>query len=152
MSLFDKFSGWQSKFFLWVGLPVIAAIGFTFGLSDLVPSWQANAGGGTEGTFTAVREDCGRRSCTWYGNWVAAEGGEQRTDVILYDEPDGMTVGQQVAARDTGARNGVFSNEGGYTWLLVTAFVVGGVAAAVFWILALVRAIRRRRTPVPADA
>jgi len=141
---------WRSAFVFWVGLPVIAVAGFTFGIFDLVPAWQAKAGSGVEGTFTAVREDCGRRSCDWRGDWVATDGSARRTDVILYDEPDGLTVGQQVAARDTGARNGVFSDEGGYTWLIMTALVVAGVVAAVVWILALVRVIRRRRTPGPA--
>jgi hypothetical protein len=149
VTIFEKISRWRRAFFVWVGLPVIAAIGFSFGMFDLVPAWQAKAGKGTEGTFTAVREDCGGRSCTWYGDFVAADGGKRRTDVILYDEPDGMVVGQQVAARDTGARNGVFAADGGYTWLIITGLVVGGLVAAVAWVLILIRAIRRRRAPAP---
>lgn len=145
----DRFSRWRQAFFVWIGLPVIALIGLVVGMSDLVPAWQAKVGNGTEGTFTAVREDCNRRSCTWYGDFVTADGGARRTDVILYDEPDGIAVGQQVAARDTGARNGVFSTEGGYTYLIITGFVAGGLAAAVGWVLILVRTIRRRLRPRP---
>jgi tetrahydromethanopterin S-methyltransferase subunit B len=69
--------------------------------------------------------------------------------VILYDEPDGLAKGNAVPARDTGARNGVFSSEGGLTWLLMTGFVLGAVIAAVAWIVIIVRALTRRRTAAP---
>ncbi|HEU4348133.1 MAG TPA: hypothetical protein VFR35_10125 [Actinoplanes sp.] len=144
----SKVNGWRTKVFVWIGLPVIAVAGLLFGAFDLLPAWDAKAGNGTPGTFTAVREDCGRRNCTWHGDF-ATESGGQRTDVILYDEPDGLAVGDAVPARDTGARNGVFSTEGGYTWLVVTGFVLAGAVAAVAWVLILVRALKRRRAPVP---
>lgn len=145
MSNLNKIRGWRSKILIWIGLPVIAVMGLTFGSFDLVPAWQAKAGNGTPGTFTAVREECSRRNCTWHGDFAPDGGGNARTDVILYDEPDALSKGQTVPARDTGARNGVFSTTGGSTWLLVTGFVLGGAIAAVAWVVLLVRAISRRR-------
>ncbi len=131
--------------FVWVGLPVIAALGLLAGATDLAPAWQAKNGGGTPGTFTAVREECGRRNCEWRGTFVATEGGARRTGVLLYDAPDGLAPGATAPARDTGARKGVFSTTGGSTYLLVTGFTLAGVAALVAWVVIIVRAIRRRR-------
>lgn len=152
MAIFNKISEWRMKVFVWIGLPAIAIAGLMFGAFDLVPAWQAKAGNGTAGTFTAVREECGRRNCTWYGDFTASEGGARRTDVVLYDEPDGLAVGHDVPARDTGARNGVFSTAGGSTWLLVTGFVLAGVLSAAAWVVIVVRSISRRRAPAAADA
>jgi hypothetical protein len=140
-----KLGDWRLKFFLWVGLPVIAAIGLLFGTADLAPAWQAKSGTGVAGTFTADREDCGRRSCSFYGTWVSADGNKTRTDVILYDEPGSLRVGGKTEALDSGARNGVFATGGGSTYLLVTGFTVAGVAAAVGWVIFLLRTFRRRK-------
>lgn len=140
----DKISGWQTKVFVWFGLPVIAAIGLMMGATDLAPSWQAKNGGGTAGTFTALDEECSRRNCEWRGEFVA-EGGAKRTDVLLYDAPDGLTQGATAPARDTGARKGVFSTTGGSTWLLATGLTVAGVLALVAWVVIIVRTVRRRR-------
>jgi hypothetical protein len=146
----EKINGWRTKVFVWIGLPAIAVAALFFGAFDLGPAWQAKAGDGTPGTFTVVREDCGRRNCTWYGDFAATEGGGQRTDVILYDDPDGLAVGDAVPVRDTGARNGVFAAAGGSTWLLMTGFVLAGVIAAVAWVVIVVRTVRRRRALAPA--
>jgi hypothetical protein len=148
----SKISDWRMKFFLWIGLPVIAAMGLLFGAVDLVPAWQAHGGGGTPGTFTAEREECSRRSCSFYGSWVAADGSAGRDDVILYDEPDSLATGRTTAALDTGARKGVFATAGGSTYLLVTGFLVGGLAALVAWVFVLRNAWRRRRVPATAAA
>jgi hypothetical protein len=145
MSILTQLGNFRVKFFLWIGLPVIAAMGIWAGATDLGPAWTAKSGGGDKGTFTAAYEKCGRRSCSFYGTWKAAEGGAVRSDVILYDEPDSMKPGDSVDATDSGARNGVFTASGGYTYLLLTAFVVGGVAAAVGWVYFLYRTFTRRR-------
>ncbi|MFJ8579108.1 hypothetical protein [Micromonospora sp. NPDC093277] len=145
MGIFNTINGWRTKVFVWIGLPAIAAIGLMMGATDLAPAWQAKNGGGTAGTFTAVNEECSRRSCQWHGNFVATEGGAQRADVILYDAPDGLAKGATAPARDSGARGGVYSTTGGSTYLLVTGLTVAGVAALVIWVAMIVRAIRRRR-------
>ncbi|MEV0455578.1 hypothetical protein [Catellatospora methionotrophica] len=144
MSIMERVGNWRTAFFLWIGLPLIAVAGLVYGAQDLVPAWQAHSGGGTPGLFTAMREDCGKRSCTLYGEWETADG-STRKDVMLYDEPDGMGVGRTVDALDTGARNGVFATSGGYAYLLITGFTVAGGAAALGWIVMVVRAVRRRR-------
>jgi hypothetical protein len=145
VGILSKINNWRMKFFLWVGLPVIAVIGVMFGAFDLVPAWQAHNGGGTVGTFTAEREECGRRSCSFHGSWKATAGSETRTNVILYDEPASFAVGKTVEAADTGARAGVFATAGGSTYLLVSGFVVGGLAALVGWLLVIRKAIQDRR-------
>jgi hypothetical protein len=153
VGILSKISHWRTKFFLWVGLPVLAAAGLLFGALDLVPAWQAHNGAGTPGTFIAEREDCGRRSCSLYGSWTATDGSKQRADVQLNDGPDAVSVGQKIAAVDSGARMGVFAATGGSTYLFVTAFVLGGLAALVGWIFVIRNAIRNRRRPaavVPA--
>ncbi|MBQ0892120.1 hypothetical protein ABT214_14140 [Micromonospora purpureochromogenes] len=142
----DKINGWRTKVFVWIGLPVIAAIGLMMGATDLVPAWQAKGGSGTAGTFTAVNEECSRRNCEWHGDFVATDGGARRTDVILYDAPDGLAQGDAAPARDTGARKGVFSTTGGSTYLLATGLTLAGVVAAVAWVVMVVRMVRRRRT------
>ena len=133
------------KFFLWVGLPLIAAMGIMFGSQDLGPAWQAHNGGGTLGTFTARDESCGRHSCDFTGSWVSADGSRRLDDIIVYDEPDGFRVGQSLEALDSGARHGVFATGGGSTYLLISGFVVAGLAAAVGWIFVIRSAFRRRR-------
>ncbi|MEU8296169.1 hypothetical protein AB0C04_02630 [Micromonospora sp. NPDC048909] len=150
MGTLSKISDWRAKVLVWVGLPVIAVIGLVMGAGDLGPAWQAKGGGGTAGTFTAVQEECGRRSCTWHGDFVA-EGGEKRADVILYDAPDGLMQGATAPARDSGARKGVFSTTGGSTWLIVTGLSLAGVVAAVIWVVVILRAVRRRREQRAAD-
>ncbi|MFC4021045.1 hypothetical protein ACFOW4_24310 [Micromonospora sp. GCM10011542] len=144
MGILSKISDWRAKVFVWIGLPVIAGIGLMLGVGDLVPAWQAKGGGGTAGTFTAVSEECSRRNCTWHGNFVADDGAK-RTDVILYDAPRSLSEGDTAAARDTGARKGVFSAAGGKTWLLVTALTLAGVIAGVAWVAVILRTVRRRR-------
>jgi hypothetical protein len=150
VGILSKISEWRMKFFLWIGLPIIAAMGAMFGAFDLVPAWQAHGGGGTIGTFTAEREECSRRSCDFFGSWAAKDGSERRADVVLYDEPDALTTGQTVEAADTGARKGVFATAGGSTYLLVSAFVVGGLAALAGWVLVIRNALRGRRSAAAA--
>lgn len=153
MGFLSKINNWRTKFFLWIGLPVIAVMGIMFGAFDLVPAWQAHNGGGTVGTFTAEREQCGRRSCNLHGSWVSADGQERRGDVTVYDEPDSLTVGGTTEALDTGARSGVFATAGGSTYLLVSAFVVAGLAALVGWVFVIRNAVRsRRRSPATAGS
>jgi hypothetical protein len=149
----SKISDWRMRFFLWIGLPIIAAMGIMFGAFDLVPAWQAHGGGGTPGTFTAEREECGRRSCSLHGSWAAADGSARRDDVVLFDEPDSLRTGQTTEAVDTGARAGVFATAGGSTYLLVSGFVLAGLAALVGWAIVIRNAVRhRRRSAVPVAA
>jgi hypothetical protein len=145
MGFLNKIENVRMTFFLWVGLPLIAFAGLFYGSQDIVPAWQAKNGSGVVGTFTAVRQECGRRSCSFHGRWEAADGSAKRSDVILHDEPDSLTLGGRTEARDTGDRNGVFATSGGYTYLLVTGFVVAGAAAAIGWVAFLLRTFRRRR-------
>jgi hypothetical protein len=145
-------SDWRMKFFLWIGLPVIAALGLGFGAQDVIPSWDAMNGKGTAGTFTAKREDCGRRSCSFYGDWVSSDGAKTRPDVILYDEPDSMRVGDSTDALDSGARSGVYTKGGSSTFYLTLAFTLAGVAAAIGFIFVLLRRFTRKREPAPATA
>lgn len=135
---------WRKRFFRLLILPVIALAALFVGGRDIVAVWEAKSGGGTVGVFTADREQCSRRSCSFYGDWTAADGSSTRTDVILYDEPDSLEVGGTTEAVDTGSPNGVFATAGGITYLLVTAFFAAGVLALVIWIVFLVKWWRSR--------
>ncbi|MEU9045196.1 MULTISPECIES: hypothetical protein [unclassified Kitasatospora] len=149
---------WRMSIFLWIGLPFIAFVGIAKAAPDLVPAWKAQSGSGVIGTFTAVRESCSHGSCDFYGGWKAADGASTRTDVLLYDGPDSMRIGGTAAALDSGAPGGVFSTGGGSSYLLVTAFAVGGLAAAIAWPVFLWRtwrtwhSSRGRRTSSPESA
>ncbi|SBT50718.1 hypothetical protein [Micromonospora auratinigra] len=136
---------WRGRVFLWVGLPVIAVLGLAFVGPDVLPAWQAERGAGTAGTFTAVDHHCGRRSCTWSGDFAPAGGGAVRRDVLLYDAPSGLAVGGTAPARDTGASRGVFCTDGGETFLLITGMALAAALAGVGWVLLVLRTIRRRR-------
>ncbi|CAN3983833.1 hypothetical protein [Kitasatospora purpeofusca] len=137
---------WRTSVFLWIGLPFIAALGLAKAAPDLVPAWKAQSGSGVIGTFTAVRESCSHGSCDYYGGWKAADGSSVRTNVHLYDSPDSMAIGGTAEARDVGALGGVFATAGGSAYLLVTAFAVGGVAAAIAWPVFLWRTWRTWRS------
>ncbi|MBF9129737.1 hypothetical protein I0C86_12320 [Plantactinospora sp. S1510] len=143
MGILSKISQWRAKVFVWVGLPILVGIG-VLTARDLVPAWQARSGGGTAGVFTAVQEDCSGRDCSWHGDFVS-EDGTRRASVILYDAPEGLGEGDTTAARDTGARKGVFSEAGGSTWLLVTGLTLAGGVAAGVWVTIVLRTVRRRR-------
>ncbi|WP_176730551.1 hypothetical protein [Micromonospora mirobrigensis] len=126
-------------------LPVVALVALGGVGSEVGPAWQAKSGGGTPGTFTAGYETCGRRACTWYGDFAPGDGSPVRRDVILYDAPDELVRGGSAPARDTGARSGVFGASGGGFWVAATLFAAVGVAAALAWLVLLARAVRRRR-------
>jgi hypothetical protein len=147
MGFLNKIENWRMKFFLWVGLPVIAGIGLFLGATDLLPAWQAKSGDGIVGTFTADREECGRRSCSFHGSFTPADGAAGRPDVILYDEPDSLLVGGTIEAIDSGARKGVFATAGGSSHLLFTGLTVAGLAAAIGWVFFLIRTFRRKEAP-----
>jgi hypothetical protein len=142
---------WRVSLFLWIGLPFIAFVGIAKAAPDLVPAWQAQSGSGVTGTFTAVRKSCSHGSCDFYGGWKAADGSATRTDVLLYDGPDSMRIGDTAVALDSGAAGGVFSTSGGYSYLLVTAFAVGGLAAAIAWPVFLWRTWRSSRGRQPSS-
>ncbi|MFE7530996.1 hypothetical protein ACFU7Y_35595 [Kitasatospora sp. NPDC057542] len=146
---------WRTTLFLWVGLPFIAVLGITKAAPDLVPAWQAQSGSGVVGTFTAARTTCSHGSCDFYGTWTSADGATVRTDILLYDEPDSLQIGGTATALDSGAHGGVFGTGGGSSYLLVTAFAVGGVAAAIAWPVFLWRTWRdwrKRQNPSPKAA
>lgn len=145
-------SNWRTKIFTWIGLPLIAVIGLGISVRDVIPAWDAKNGNGTAGTFTAKREDCGRRSCSFYGDWVSSDGSKTRPDVILYDEPDSMQVGDTTDALDTGARAGVFTKGGSGTFYLTVGLTIAGLAAAIGFIFVLIRRFSRKREPAPAAA
>ncbi len=63
-----------------------------------------------------------------------------------------VNVNRTTEALDTGARAGVFATSGGSTYLLITGFVVAGLAALVGWVFVLRNAVRRRKAPVTTPA
>ncbi|MGW5668938.1 hypothetical protein [Micromonospora sp. NPDC003776] len=141
----DGMAGSRVKLLLWIGLPTLAVVGLALAAPDVAPAWRARSGDGTVGTFTARYEECAR-TCTWHGDFVPDKAGTPRYDVIVYGEPDGLIAGTTVAARDTGARRGVFAaSGGGNSWLIFSGLAVAGALAAVGWAAMLGRAVANRR-------
>ncbi|MBQ0894765.1 hypothetical protein KBX37_16935 [Micromonospora sp. U56] len=141
-------SDWRK--YLLVCLPIFAVVGL-FNVGDLVPAWRAKSGNGTVGVFTAEREQCRKRVCNFYGSWKASDGSATRSDVILYDDPDGLRLDGTVEAIDSGHSKGVFASAGGSTYLTITGMTVAGAAAVVGWVYVVIRTVRaRRRRPVAA--
>lgn len=135
------------RLLLLAGLPIIAAGALALGGVDAVASWQAKSGGGVTGVFTADRQECSRRACNFYGPWTATDGSRHRPDVILYDAPADLTVGQSIATVDTGARKGVFTpGGGGSTYLITTVIALFGVVAATAWIVILLHSALTARS------
>lgn len=66
-----------------IGVPILVALTLPPTIADLGPSWQARFGSGTPGTFTAVYESCGSKSCIWRGDFVSDDRRPVRNDVGL---------------------------------------------------------------------
>jgi hypothetical protein len=129
---------------LWVGLPVMAYVGVLAAI-NLGPAVRAAQGQGTPGIFTGVREQCGRGSCTLFGDWVASDGRRTRVNVRLHGGPDSLGVGDSAPAFDTGDSDGVFANERDRRYVvLIAGMTLLGAAAAVGWIVFLVRTLHGR--------
>src|SRR5215831_13279143 len=95
---------------------VLGVLFIVFGVPAVGPAWSAHTGGGTPGTFTAVQESCGRRSCTWTGEFRPNDGGSPRTDIEIADGGTKITaVGDRVLAVDTGGPV-VYPPGGGDDW------------------------------------
>jgi hypothetical protein len=135
------------RLLLLVGLPIIAVAALALGGIDAVASWRAKNGGGVTGAFTADRQECSRRTCNFHGSWTAADGSRSRSDVILYDAPADLAVGQSITTVDTGARKGVFTaGGGGSTYLITTVIAMLGVGVATTWIAILLHSALTARS------
>lgn len=126
-------------------VPLVSLLTLPFLLLEVGPAYQARFGGGTGGVFTARAQDCADGGCSWRGDFRSADGSVRRTDVTIVG--GGPTaVGQRLDAVDTGSDRAVYPAGGGSNWLVVTALLVGVLAALAWWVRAVRRARQERRT------
>jgi hypothetical protein len=149
----ENTGGTGFRFFGWIVALLLGVAMLLFGYRNLIPAWQAAAGSGVVGTFTAERRECTRHktgeSCVLYGSWVASDGSSRRDHVLIYDQPKGLRVGGKAKALDTGAQ-GVFAARFGLTFLMATALTVGGlviVAMCAVFAFYVVRGSGAKRSP-----
>lgn len=128
----------------WFGVPLFAAFMIPISAVDIGPAYAARAGG-TPGVFTATEVDCGGKGgCFYTGEFRSDDGRVTRTDVGMATGSSVNAVGDSVRAVDTGDRNNVYPPGGGSDWLIITAFLLGGIGLAVTWTVTVVRRVRRR--------
>ncbi|WP_157740380.1 hypothetical protein [Micromonospora auratinigra] len=136
----DRF--WGSMF--WILVTATMVVCLVGGAAGIAPSWRAQVGDGTRGTFTATRLEC-RKACFVYGDFTADDGVARRTDVMLLDGPEKMTPGSTEPALDTGERGAVYSTSGGPSLVWALAMTAGGLVLAAFLVRMVILSVRRRR-------
>jgi hypothetical protein len=116
-----------------LGGPLAVAL-IVFGVPGIGPAWTAHSGGGTAGTFTAVRQSCGKRSCAWYGDFRPTGGSVTRQDVAIGDGGTKINAaGDVVPAVDTGGRVIYPPGGGNDIWLLLALVAAGPVLLVVYF-------------------
>ncbi|MFC0007874.1 LapA family protein [Micromonospora siamensis] len=137
---------WVTAAFFWLLGPLVIVFCLGGGILGVGPAWRAQFGEGTTGTFTADRTEC-RKGCLIYGDFVSADGGVSRSDVLLLDGPERMDPGATEPAKYTGGESSVYSTSGGASWLWVLGMALVGAVVAVGWLafgISWLRARRRR--------
>jgi hypothetical protein len=122
---------------------VVSLVVLPFVLTDVGPAWAAHLRHGTAGQFVAVRQECSRYGCDWYGTFTSLDGRVTRDDVLLASGGDASFAGDVVAAQDTGDRAVVYPANGGWDWLLTSAFVALAVGVIIHWIIETAQGRRR---------
>jgi hypothetical protein len=135
-------------------LPVFALGFVVLALIDIGPSWRAAHGGGRVGTLRLDSRSCRSHTCTWQGQFRSDDGTILRPDVLMHDGvARSARVGDEIRARDTGDRTGVFALTGSTGWMDNAAILGVSIGYLIGWALWLIRPIRwprrrRRRGPV----
>ncbi|MEO3789023.1 hypothetical protein ABGB14_02355 [Nonomuraea sp. B10E15] len=130
------------RWFWWLGAPVLAGMLLVLAARDIVPAYTAQFGSGVPGVFTATKRDCGGRTCTWVGYFVADDSPVRRR--VTLATGDGLKrVGDSVPAEDTGNPYTVYPATGSSDWLLITILGTASVVVLGFWIRGVIRALRR---------
>ena len=140
--------------FGWVFVPVLAGFCLIVVLLSVGPTWQAAVGAGSPGVFTAVHRECpppGRSIaiCSWYGTFRADDGSIGFEDVLLDKDPRGWRPGTTADVVWTGSSDplAVYRPKDVGPLVLVSAFGLISLSALTAWIVAMVWAIRRKKTP-----
>jgi hypothetical protein len=123
-------------------LPAFVAITLPILVSNIGSTWSARLGGGVAGTFTASRVECDR-SCSWYGDFAAADGSRHRVNVLLGSGAHIERVGQRVAAVDTDDGKEVYPRGGGWDWLYASLILLAELIGAAVWLRWVYQRARR---------
>lgn len=128
-----------------VGVQVLALVVIFVTLPYFVPAWAAHAGNGRPGVFTAAIRNCPQRGCSWFGTFTTG-GSRVKYATLEPGSPVIRTVGQSVAAVDSGRKGVVYPIGGGTAWELPTSGVTAGtsIVLLLFAVEMLVPIYRRR--------
>lgn len=108
---------------------VLAVLILAMAVTALPYALRAARGDGTHGSFTAERQECSKRSCSYYGTWRADPPGEVvLADVLINEWPADLPLGESVDALYLGETDPavVYPADGSLAWLYV--LVLAGVA------------------------
>lgn len=136
--------------FGWVFVPFIALFCLTIVVVSLPSTWAVATGGGTPGTFTAVRQECSpRRICSWYGTYASDDGRVQLPEVIFDDDPEGWAPGSTATVVYAGGTDpaAVYSAGERFSVAAVLGFGALSLLSLAAWATALVYAVRRLPQP-----
>ncbi|MBO0867039.1 MAG: hypothetical protein J2P15_00600 [Micromonosporaceae bacterium] len=152
---------WRERI-LWVMfafvLPLFSIVLLVFLARDAGPAVRAGLGDGRAGTLHLTQKTCLPHSCSWFGTFRSDDGTEVRSHVLMQDyPPGGAKVGDDIRARDTGDRSGVFAETGSRAWLFMAFLAVlsgGYLIGSTVWVARRLAGKWRpagRKRPAPVE-
>lgn len=127
-----------------IGWVLIGALGTCIAGLSLPPDLRAAQGGGVTGRFTLTElNGCDdhpppQQRCDWSGNFISDDGKTVAENMELAGElPSGATVGDTLAARDTGSRTQIYQLNDTRAWRMTAAFLAAFASAFLVGLAAL---------------
>ncbi|WP_418060727.1 hypothetical protein [Pimelobacter simplex] len=134
----SRFRRWCDRWAMFLGCLLVLAISIV----AIPASLAAGRNDGTFGTFTAVRKDCLRSSCEWFGTF-ASDDGRIRMDAAHFASDELERPGDEARAQKVPGDESLYKPDS-KAWIF---FVLGDVLClgyVIWWIRA-----RRRARPSP---
>lgn len=143
---------WIGWILIGVALPVAGTGLLVFGSIEIGPAYAAAQGHGTLGTYTTTRiASCEHPAeCSWYGDFVSADGRHTRLNVRFDGVWTRGTPGTTTPALDSGDPFTVFPRTGTNLWMRDLMALIGGTVIMVPWLgCVLLWLTRKLRMPWP---
>ena len=147
----QAWGGWvgeNSDRFVWLYLMPVVCLGLlAMTAPSIVHAYEARFGSsGIHGTFIVTDVSCSTAStCDSHGDFADLEGGNERIGVEWGGSAKDFSVGDELAAVDTGDPQFVYPPNSGREWLRSTFYLLVAVGGLVAWAVSVYRRIRRRR-------